>query len=424
MTLLRCRHCGSLLHQEVIDLGHQPPSNAYLSADQLGRPEITYPLKVYICSSCWLVQLPAHAAAETLFTPDYAYFSSTSSSWCAHAERFVKDAVSRLGLDQGSMVVELASNDGYLLQYVLERQIPCLGIEPTQAAAELARQRGIPTLERFFGVALAEELVAEGAPVAGGADLIAANNVLAHVPDINDFLAGITRLLKPTGQVSIEFPHLLRLLAGNQFDTIYHEHYSYLSLAVLQRIGASVGLALVDVEELPTHGGSLRVWLARSASLEEGTVQLPTQAKARLAAVLAAEQAAGLESIQAYAGFQQNAEAAKHALLRFLLEARQQDRRVLGYGAAAKGNTLLNYAGISSDLLAAVADKASSKIGRFLPASHIPVLEPAELASLAPDALLVLPWNIAAEVQQQWRQAGFGNQPFYRAIPFLQQLPG
>jgi len=423
MTLLRCRHCGSLLHQEVIDLGHQPPSNAYLSADQLGQPEITYPLKVYICTSCWLVQLPAHAAAETLFTPDYAYFSSTSSSWCAHAKRFVSDAVSRLGLDQGSMVVELASNDGYLLQYVLERQIPCLGIEPTQAAAQLARQRGIPTLERFFGVALAEELVAEGAPVAGGADLIAANNVLAHVPDINDFLAGITRLLKPTGQVSIEFPHLLRLLEGNQFDTIYHEHYSYLSLAVLQRIGASVGLALVDVEELPTHGGSLRVWLARSDSLEKGTVQLPTQAKARLAAVLAAEQAAGLESIQAYAGFQQNAEAAKHALLRFLLEARQQDRRVLGYGAAAKGNTLLNYAGISSDLLAAVADKASSKIGRFLPASHIPVLEPAELASLAPDALLVLPWNIAAEVQQQWRQAGFGNQPFYRAIPFLQQLP-
>ena len=424
MTLLRCRHCGSLLHQEVIDLGHQPPSNAYLSADQLGRPEITYPLKVYICSSCWLVQLPAHAAAETLFAPDYAYFSSISSSWCAHAKRFVSDAVSRLGLDQGSMVVELASNDGYLLQYVLEWQIPCLGIEPTQAAAELARQRGIPTLERFFGVALAEELVAEGAPVAGGADLIAANNVLAHVPDINDFLAGITRLLKPTGQVSIEFPHLLRLLEGNQFDTIYHEHYSYLSLAVLQRIGASVGLALVDVEELPTHGGSLRVWLARSASLEKGTVQLPTQAKARLAAVLAAEQAAGLESIQSYDGFQQNAEAAKHALLRFLLEARQQDRRVLGYGAAAKGNTLLNYAGISSDLLAAVADKASSKIGRFLPASHIPVLEPAELASLAPDALLVLPWNIAAEVQQQWRQAGFGNQPFYRAIPFLQQLPG
>jgi SAM-dependent methyltransferase len=424
MTLLRCRHCGSLLHQEVIDLGHQPPSNAYLSADQLGQPEITYPLKVYICTSCWLVQLPAHAAAETLFTPDYAYFSSTSSSWCAHAERYVTSAVSRLGLDQGSMVVELASNDGYLLQYVLERQIPCLGIEPTQAAAELARQRDIPTLERFFGVALAEELVAEGAPVAGGADLIAANNVLAHVPDINDFLAGITRLLKPTGQVSIEFPHLLRLLAGNQFDTIYHEHYSYLSLAVLQRIGASVGLALVDVEELPTHGGSLRVWLARSASLEKGTVQLPTQAKARLEAVLAAEQAAGLELPQAYAGFQQNAEAAKHALLRFLLEARQQDRRVLGYGAAAKGNTLLNYAGISSDLLAAVADKASSKIGRFLPASHIPVLEPAELASLAPDALLVLPWNIAAEVQQQWRQAGFGNQPFYRAIPSLQQLSG
>jgi len=423
MTLLRCRHCGSPLHHEVIDLGHQPPSNAYLSADQLGRPEITYPLKVFLCTSCWLMQLPAHAAAETLFTPDYAYFSSTSSSWCAHAERYVAAAVKRLGLDHRSMVVELASNDGYLLQYVLERQIPCLGIEPTQAAAQLARERGIPTLERFFGVALAEELQAEGAPVAGGADLIAANNVLAHVPDINDFLAGIARLLKPSGQVSIEFPHLLRLLAGNQFDTIYHEHYSYLSLAVLQRIGASVGLSPVDVEELPTHGGSLRVWLARSTALESGLVAVPAEARQRLAAVLAAEQAAGLESTQAYGGFQQRAEAAKHALLRFLLEARQQGRRVLGYGAAAKGNTLLNYAGVRSDLLAAVADKASSKIGRFLPASHIPVLAPAELADLAPDALLVLPWNIAAEVQQQWRQAGFGHQPFYRAIPQLEQLP-
>ena len=424
MTLLRCRHCGSTLHHEVIDLGHQPPSNAYLSVDQLGRPEITYPLKVYLCTSCWLMQLPAHAAAETLFTPDYAYFSSTSSSWCRHAERYVAAAVQRLGLGAESMVVELASNDGYLLQYVLERQIPCLGIEPTQAAAQLARERGIPTLERFFGVELADELRSEGAPVAGGADLIAANNVLAHVPDINDFLAGITRLLKPGGQVSIEFPHLLRLLAGNQFDTIYHEHYSYLSLAVLQRIGASVGLSLVDVEELPTHGGSLRVWLARTAALADGVVSVPAEAQQRLAAVLRAEQAAGLESPLAYAGFQQRAEAAKHALLRFLLQAREQGRRVLGYGAAAKGNTLLNYAGVRSDLLAAVADKASSKIGRFLPASHIPVVSPEQLAAMAPDALLVLPWNIATEVQQQWRDAGYGEQPCYRAIPVLERLPG
>jgi SAM-dependent methyltransferase len=422
VTLLRCRHCGSLLDQEVIDLGHQPPSNAYLSAEQLGRPELTYPLKVYLCTSCWLMQLPAHAAAETLFTPEYAYFSSMSSSWCAHASRYVEAAVQRLDLGPAAMVVELASNDGYLLQYVQERGIPCLGIEPTHAAAQQAVERGIPTLERFFGVALAQELIASAGPVEGGADLVVANNVLAHVPDINDFLAGVTRLLKPAGQVSIEFPHLLRLLAGNQFDTIYHEHYSYLSLAVLQRIGASVGLALVDVEELSTHGGSLRVWLARADALADGRLRLSDAATSRLECLLAAEQAAGLESPQAYAGFQARAEAAKHALLRFLLEAHQQGRRVLGYGAAAKGNTLLNYAGVRPDLLAAVADKAPGKIGRFLPASHIPVLSPEHLAARHPDALLVLPWNIAAEVQQQWRQAGYGDQPFYRAIPMLERL--
>jgi SAM-dependent methyltransferase len=413
VTLLCCRHCGSSLHHEVIDLGHQPPSNAYLGADQLGKPEITYPLKVYLCTSCWLMQLPAHTPAETLFGADYAYISSVSTSWCAHAERFVAAAVERLSLDTGSMVVELASNDGYLLRHVLERGIPCLGIEPTRSTAQLASERGIPTLERFFGLALAEELVDSTGPVAGGADLVVANNVLAHVPDINDFLAGLTRLLKPRGQASIEFPHLLQLLAGNQFDTIYHEHYSYLSLAVLQRIGASVGLSVVDVEELPTHGGSLRVWLTRSGA---GT---PT---ARVAAVLAAEQAAGLETPQAYQGFQKRAEAAKHELLDFLLRAGQRGQQICGYGAAAKGNTLLNYAGVKRDLLAAVADRATSKIGKFLPASHIPVLSPEELAARQPDALLVLPWNIAAEVQQQWRQAGCGEQPFYRAIPTMEQL--
>ena len=246
-----CRHCGSLLSHEVIDLGHQPPSNAYLMPEQLALPEITYPLKVFVCTSCWLVQLPAHAAADELFTADYAYFSSTSSSWCAHAERFVEVAAQRLHLSPESRVVELASNDGYLLQYFQQRGIPCLGIEPTHATATAARAKGIETLERFFGVALAEDLEP--------ADLVVANNVLAHVPDINDFVAGIARLLKPTGLASIEFPHLLQLLAGNQFDTIYHEHYSYLSLRVVQRIAAKSGLEVVDVEELRTHGGSLRV---------------------------------------------------------------------------------------------------------------------------------------------------------------------
>ena len=383
-----CRHCGSPLEHTVIDLGHQPPSNAYLTPEQLAEPEITYPLKVFVCTGCWLVQLPAHASAEELFTADYAYFSSTSSSWCAHAERFVATAVERLELGSASQVVELASNDGYLLQYVQQRAIPCLGIEPTHATAEAARALGIRTIERFFGVALAEELVGEGK----AADLVVANNVLAQVPDINDFVAGIARLLKPAGCASIEFPHLLRLLEGNQFDTIYHEHYSYLSLRVVQRIAKVAGLDVVNVEEIPTHGGSLRVWLAHQGGASTAAV----------AAVLDAEAAAGLETLDAYAGFQQRAEAAKHGLLEFLLQAKRDRRLVLGYGAAAKGNTLLNYAGIRADLLSAVADRAASKQGKLLPGSHIPVISPEQLATEAVDNLLVLPWNLIKEISMEF----------------------
>lgn len=394
-----CRHCGSPLDHQVIDLGHQPPSNAYLSAEQLAGPELTYPLRVLVCSQCWLVQLPAHAAADALFTPDYAYFSSTSSSWCAHAERFVSAAVERLGLGPTSQVVELASNDGYLLQFVQQRGIPCLGIEPTHATAEAARAKGIPTLERFFGLQLAQELEP--------ADLVVANNVLAHVPDINDFLAGIAQLLKPGGLASIECPHLLRLLQGNQFDTIYHEHYSYLSLQVVERMAAAVGLVLVDVEELPTHGGSLRFWLApRQAGREPS---------AAVEAVRAMEQAAGLESLAVWADFQRRAEAAKNGLLRFLLAEQEAGRRVHGYGAAAKGNTLLNYAGVRADLLEAVADRAASKQGKFLPGSHIPVISPEQLAERDAQTLLVLPWNLIEEVAQQWP-----GRRLVTAIPELQ----
>ena len=380
-----CRHCRSPLEHTVIDLGHQPPSNAYLTAQQLLEPEVTYPLQLYMCTNCWLVQLPAHAAAEELFTAEYAYFSSTSSSWCAHAERFVAGAVERLGLGANSRVVELASNDGYLLQYVQPRGIPCLGIEPTRATAEAARAKGIETLERFFGLSLAQELEK--------ADLVVANNVLAHVPDINDFVAGIACLLKPQGRASIEFPHLLRTLAGNQFDTIYHEHFSYLSLRVVQRIAAASGLEVVDVEQLPTHGGSLRVWLAHKGA---------TEPRSAVAAVLADEAEAGIESLKAYDDFQQRAESAKQGLLKFLLQAKRDGCLVLGYGAAAKGNTLLNYAGIRTDLLPAVADRAPSKQGRYLPGSHIPVISPEELAVQDPDALLVLPWNLINELRQQW----------------------
>ena len=379
-----CRHCGSPLEYKVIDLGHQPPSNAYLTAEQLLGPEITYPLQVYVCTNCWLVQLPAHAAAEELFTADYAYFSSTSSSWCDHAQRFVAAAVKRLGLGEDSRVVELASNDGYLLQFVQQHGIPCLGIEPTHATAQAARDKGIETIERFFGVELAEEL----AP----ADLVVANNVLAHVPDINDFVAGIALLLKPHGRASIEFPHLLQLLKGNQFDTIYHEHYSYLSLRVVQRIAAEAGLDVVDVEQLPTHGGSLRVWLAKRGVTE------PTAAVTML---LEDEFAAGLESLGAYEDFQSRAEATKDGLLKFLLRAKHDGKIVLGYGAAAKGNTLLNYAGIRADLLPAVADQATSKQGKFLPGSHIPIVSPNELLEMKADKILVLPWNLIAEIKSQ-----------------------
>lgn len=394
-----CRHCRSPLEHTVIDLGHQPPSNAYLTAKQLLGPEVTYPLQVYVCTNCWLVQLPVHAPAEELFTEDYSYFSSMSSSWCAHAEQFVDAAVERLGLGVDSHVVELASNDGYLLQYVHERGIPCLGIEPTRATADAARAKGIETIERFFGLALAEELEP--------ADLVVANNVLAHVPDINDFVSGIARLLKSQGRASIEFPHLLRLLEGNQFDTIYHEHYSYLSLTVVQRITASAGLDVVDVEQLSTHGGSLRVWLAHKGS---------SASSAAVTSVLADEAIAGLESFKAYENFQQRAEAAKYGLLEFLLKAKGRGQRVLGYGAAAKGNTLLNYAGIRQDLLPVVADRAPSKQGRYLPGSHIPVVSPEALAAQDPDIVLVLPWNLINELRQQW--------PSYElitAIPSLTQ---
>lgn len=392
-----CRHCGLRLVQEVIDLGHQPPSNAYLSLVQLQAPEVTYPLRVYVCTSCWLVQLPAHASADQLFTADYAYFSSTSSSWLAHAQRFVEAAIVRLGLNASSHVLEVASNDGYLLQYVKQRGLSCLGVEPTRATAEAARMKGIPTIECFFGETIAKELKP--------ADLVVANNVLAHVPDINDFMAGIARALKASGQASLEFPHLLRLLGGNQFDTIYHEHYSYLSLRAVQRIVESVGLEVIDVEELPTHGGSLRVWLSHVGA------RLVSDAVAH---VLKAEADAALETLDAYIGFQKRAESAKHALLELLLEARRDGRRILGYGAAAKGNTLLNYAGIKADLLHAVADLAPSKQGRFLPGSHIPVISPETLLTANPDCILVLPWNLIDEVRRQWP-----NFDLVTAVPLL-----
>ncbi len=389
-----CRHCNSKLEKVVIDLGDQPPSNAYLTCDQLDKNEKKFPLKVYTCTNCWLMQLPEHASASELFTSNYAYLSSTSVSWCKHAEDYVKKVVKKLKLGTNSMVVELASNDGYLLQYIKERFIPCVGIEPTSVAAEVARSKGIKTIEKFFGTSLAEKLISSGGDIPSGADLIIGNNVLAHVPDINDFLKGIFVLLKPQGEASLEFPHLLRLLKGKQFDTIYHEHYSYISLTTLVRITEKVGLHIKDVEELKTHGGSLRVWLSKEKSNKSK----------RVLKVLKDEQNYGLNTIEAYDNFQKQSEEIRSNFLSFLYKAREDNKKVYAYGAAAKGNTLINYAGVKDDLILGVADNAKSKQNKYLPGSHIPIISPSQLIEKQPDSIIILPWNLINELRGQFKK--------------------
>lgn len=379
-----CRHCNTPLNQEIIDLGNQPPSNAYIGKDQILQPEITYPLKVYICTKCWLVQLPEHAKAEELFTPDYAYFSSTSVSWCKHAEIFVNESIVELGLNSKSFVIELASNDGYLLQYMQARKIPCLGIEPTHDAAELARSKGISTINSFFDSEMAKDLEK--------ADLVIANNVLAHVPNINDFMLGISRVLKLKGKVSIEFPHLLKMIQGRQFDTIYHEHYSYLSLKTVSRIASLAGLEVCKVKELNTHGGSLRVWLCKKSQYE---IDISVKK------VLKDEIDANLESLEIFESFRESALKAKYQLLEFLINSKKENKTILGYGAAAKGNTFLNFAGIKPDLLQGIADRSISKQNKFMPGSLIPIITPEDLIEYNPDSVLVLPWNILPEIQVQ-----------------------
>jgi SAM-dependent methyltransferase len=386
---LNCRHCKARLEHVVVDLGHQPPSNAYLSAADLTGPETYAPLKTYVCDRCWLVQLPAHHEANQLFTKDYAYFSSVSTSWVAHARRYVMAMTARFGLTADSLVVEIASNDGYLLQFVKDAGLRCIGIEPTASTAAAARSKGIETLELFFGRNVGRQLAAE----CGHADLMAANNVLAHVPDINDFVAGFRELLAPDGVATFEFPHVMRLVDGCQFDTIYHEHYSYLSLHAVRTIFESQGLRVFDVEEIGTHGGSLRVFACRAGASHE---EQPA-----VAALFERERAAGLLSVAYYAALQDEAERVKFGLLTFLLEQKATGRKVVAYGAAAKGNTLLNYAGVKPDLLPFVCDAAPSKQGQFMPGSHLPILPPAALDEARPDIVLILPWNIAAEVTAQ-----------------------
>jgi SAM-dependent methyltransferase len=405
MSLPSCRHCGAVLERVFLDLGHAPPSNAYLEPAALNAPELTFPLRLRVCDACHLVQTEDFAEADRLFSADYAYFSSTSKGWLDHAARYARMAIDRFALDAGSHVVEVASNDGYLLKNFVAAGIPCLGIEPTASTAAAAEALGIPVVREFFGEALGRRLAETGRQ----ADLIAGNNVYAHVPDIIDFTRGLAAALKPEGVVTLEFPHLMRLVEFGQFDTVYHEHFSYLSLVSVGRVFAAAGLRIFDVEELPTHGGSLRVYGCHETAAHPAT--------AAAAAVLAEERARGMEGARYYEGFQARADAAKNGLLRFLLDASRDGHAVAAYGAAAKGNTLLNYAGVRPDLLPFVCDAAPSKQGRLMPGSHIPILPPAALHEHRPDFVLILPWNIADEIATQLAPLAEAGTRFVTAVP-------
>jgi SAM-dependent methyltransferase len=405
---MNCRHCGSQLAHTFIDLGVVPPSNAYLTRAELSQPEKHYPLKVQVCENCWLVQTEDYAAADELFGADYAYFSSTSSGWLAHAKRYADKVILELGLTRNSFVIEIACNDGYLLKNFVASGIPCLGIEPTSSTAEAADKLGIPVLRQFFGEDLGRRLATEGRQ----ADLIVGNNVYAHVPDINDFTRGLKKVLKPGGTITLEFPHLMRLIEHAQFDTIYHEHFSYLSLFTAARIFRSVGLRVFDVEELPTHGGSLRLYGCHEAD------RRPTSTA--ISMLLAEEKRRGLQELDIYRAFQTRADTIRDGLLRFLLETKSGGHSVVAYGAAAKGNTLLNYAGVTPDLLPFVCDAATAKQGKFLPGSHIPIRPPAALAEQPLDYLLILPWNIAAEIKTQEAALAAAGTKFATAVPRLE----
>ena len=406
---MKCRHCSTDLTTPFIDLGSAPPSNAYLTAQTLRVPEKWFPLGVLVCTECWLVQTEDFAEVAALFDADYAYFSSFSTTWLAHAERYVAGMADRFGLNAASHVVEVAANDGYLLQYVKERGIPCVGVEPTASTAAAARGKGIAIIEDFFGVRLAGELAVQGKQ----ADFTVANNVLAHVPNINDFIAGFSVLLKPRGVATFEFPHLLRLVTENQFDTIYHEHFSYLSLPAVKRIFEHNGLTVFDVEELPTHGGSLRVFARRK---DTG----PHAMTFHVDELLKREVDAGMTTTGFYADFQSKADKVKNDLLAFLIEARCAGKKVAAYGAAAKGNTLLNYAGVRPDLLSYVADRNPAKQGKYMPGSRIPIVAETHLQKAKPEFVVILPWNLREEVMTQMTYIREWGGRFVTAVPSLE----
>lgn len=407
---MNCRHCQKPLEHVFLDLGFAPPSNAYLTANDLRSPETRFPLKLHVCENCWLVQTEDYTCAAELFRHDYAYFSSTSSSWLEHAKRYVETIRQRLTLANDSFVIEIASNDGYLLKNFVDAGIPCLGIEPTACTATAAEALGIPVLQKFFSKQIGYELASEGKQ----ADLILGNNVYAHVPDINDFTAGLKAALKPGGTITLEFPHLLQLIQDAQFDTVYHEHFSYLSLYTVQRIFREAGLRVWDVEQLSTHGGSLRVF---GCHAHDPRTETPA-----VNALVAAEEHGGLRNIATFQRFQPRVEKIKHDLLAFLLEKKRTDKTVAAYGAAAKGNTLLNFSGVMPDLLPYVCDAAPSKQGKYLPGSHIPILEPNTLRERKPNFVIILPWNIAEEIMQQNSYICEWGGQFVVVIPSLKIL--
>ena len=404
---MKCRHCAAQLSLTFVDLATAPPSNAYLTAAQLDSPETWYPLRVLVCERCWLVQTQDYAHHAELFSSDYAYFSSFSSTWLEHARAYVAKMVERFGLNATSTVIEVASNDGYLLQYVRERNIRCLGIEPTASTAAAARAKGIEVVTEFFGTALAEQLAARGHT----ADLMAANNVLGHVPEINDFVAGFARILKRKGVATFEFPHFLNLVEQCEFDTIYHEHFSYLCLSAVSRIFEANGLSVFDVEELDVHGGSLRVFAQRKDGSRPVT--------AAVGAMLSREAAAGMTTAAYCAGFQARTNAVKDGLVRFLLDAKAAKQSVAAYGAAAKGNTLLNYAGVRADLIPWVVDRNPAKQGKYLPGSRIPIVEEARIRAEKPQFIVILPWNLRREVMAQLHYVREWGGKFVTAVPEL-----
>jgi SAM-dependent methyltransferase len=404
-----CRHCGTPLRHTVVDLGMSPLCETFPAADELDRMEPFYPLRVWVCADCYLVQVQEYVAPERIFD-EYPYFSSYSVSWLRHAERYVETVVARLGLGPDSLVVEVGSNDGYLLQYFLARGVPAIGIEPAANVARAARARGVPTLVRMFDEQCAREFPGRRP------DLICGANVMAQVSNLNGFVRAIRTLLAPHGVVTIEFPHLERLIADNQFDTIYHEHFSYFSFTAAERIFAAHGLVVFDVEELPTHGGSLRIW-GRHAECDRWPVG------PRVAALRAREAAAGLTRLDYYADFAARVAETKYKLLEFLIDARRRGRRVVGYGAPGKGNTLLNYCGIRTDLLAYTVDRNPGKQGRFTPGTHIPILPPAAIARTRPDYVLILPWNLTAEIVEQMAHVRDWGGRFVVPIPEVTVLP-